>query len=428
MAVRKPFFSSKVIEPSPLHSDSQRQAVIPTKMRLNRISTLAGLGLAMVGGALGKRAVVGYLQYSDSTNRDMDFGKYTHVNLAFAIPKQDASLAFEGMATLPEAVDKIHAKGAKALISIGGYGGSANFSSLVKDEALRKTFTDNIVDFLKTNKLDGADIDWEFPGREGDPCNVVDKQNDSANFLTFLTGLRSRFDTEFGPGNMLITMAVRVEPFDGPDGPMADISAFAVPTDLFFLMAYDINGPWANVSGANAPLSNEAGKGAQFSVGSTIERWNGAGCPLDKMVIGVPFYGHATQLQKSTANATSMYQDQSTVAPLGDLEDKVAPDACTGKNASSGAWRWKNLRGQGILDTPTTATAPWVRQVDPVAQVPWLYNTDNHQFISYDDPDSIKAKVELAKTKGLAGVMIWSIDQDTDNLELTNSIVENWVE
>ncbi|KAM4066379.1 glycosyl hydrolases family 18 domain-containing protein [Hirsutella rhossiliensis] len=378
-------------------------------MHFNRVSTLAGLGLAMLGSALSKPLIFGYMQFSDKANLELDFSKYTHINLAFAIPKPDGSLAFDGNATLPQAVDKIHEKGAKAQISIGGFLGSANFSNIVKDQALRSTFTENIVNFLKTNKLDGVDVDWEFPGREGDPCNVVDKENDSANFLIFLTELRQRFTTEFGKDNMLITMAVRVQPFDGPDGPMSNVSAFAAQTDYAFLMAYDINGPWAAESGANAPLNFEVGKGAQFSANSSLDNWLLAGWPAEKLVLGVPFYGHGTQLENSTANATSMYQAQSTQAPLGDQEDAVSTDACTGKNASSGAWRWKHLRGQGLLDTATTAKEPW----------------ENHQFISYDDPDSLKAKAELANLKGLGGMMIWSIDMDTNDYELTDVIKDN---
>src|SRR5699024_8849775 len=46
------------------------------------------------------------------------------------------------------------------------------------------------------------------------------------------------------------------------------------------------------------------------------------------------------------------------------------------------------------------------------AQVPFLYNDELGEFVSYDDVQSIQAKVDYVKEKGLAGAMIWEINQD----------------
>ncbi|KAJ2462003.1 hypothetical protein GGI02_005562, partial [Coemansia sp. RSA 2322] len=94
-------------------------------------------------------------------------------------------------------------------------------------------------------------------------------------------------------------------------------------------------------------------------------------------------------------------------------------DVCAGTTANSGVWQWKNLRGQGVLTSPSTAAAPWVRQWDSVSQTPWLFNPSTKQFISYDDPQSLQIKVNYAASKGLAGAMVWSINMDY-NGELVN--------
>ncbi|KAJ1954083.1 hypothetical protein GGI12_005874, partial [Dipsacomyces acuminosporus] len=96
-------------------------------------------------------------------------------------------------------------------------------------------------------------------------------------------------------------------------------------------------------------------------------------------------------------------------------------DACAGATYNSGTWQWKHLRDQGVLTSPTTAAAPWVRQWDPVSQTPWLFNTNSKIFISYDDPQSLKIKVDYAASKGLAGVMVWSVNMD-HNGELLNVV------
>ncbi|KAJ2866956.1 hypothetical protein FB639_004981, partial [Coemansia asiatica] len=44
------------------------------------------------------------------------------------------------------------------------------------------------------------------------------------------------------------------------------------------------------------------------------------------------------------------------------------------------------------------------------------------QFISYDDPQSLKIKVDYAASKGLAGTMVWSMNMDY-NEELMNVLL-----
>ena len=68
---------------------------------------------------------------------------------------------------------------------------------------------------------------WEYPNKQGIGCNII-STNDSANFLTFLQTLRS----QVGAQNLIISAAVSITPFAGPDGtPMTDVSGFAEVLD-----------------------------------------------------------------------------------------------------------------------------------------------------------------------------------------------------
>jgi hypothetical protein len=68
---------------------------------------------------------------------------------------------------------------------------------------------------------------WEYPGKEGLPCNKVDPA-DSANFLAFLQQLRGTSDGQ----DLVLTAAVGITPFVGSDGaPMNDVSEFAKVLD-----------------------------------------------------------------------------------------------------------------------------------------------------------------------------------------------------
>ena len=77
---------------------------------------------------------------------------------------------------------------------------------------------------------------WEFPGKQGIGCNIV-STDDSANFLSFLQTLRSMS----GP-NLIISAAVLVNPFVGPDGkPLTDVSGFERVLDYIGSCFDDVN-------------------------------------------------------------------------------------------------------------------------------------------------------------------------------------------
>ena len=50
--------------------------------------------------------------------------------------------------------------------------------------------------------------------------------------------------------------------------------------------------------------------------------------------------------------------------------------------------------------------------IDPVTNTALAYNIPLQKWVSYDTPDTIALKAELAKSKGLGGVMLWTIDMD----------------
>ncbi|KAJ2355441.1 hypothetical protein IWW50_004719, partial [Coemansia erecta] len=381
---------------------------------LKSLLTAAGLVLGMATQAMAGPRVIGYYAgwEKDQTN-GVDLTKYTHVNIAFGIPIADGSITFVDKFNMTEAVAEIHASKAKASLSLGGWSGSYAFSDIMKCPSASDKFTTEIVNMMRANNLDGIDIDWEYPGQAGDTCNAVDEANDTPNYLKFLQNLRKTLDAEFPQEHKLLTMSVRVQPFAVDGAPMADVTDFASVIDFANIMIYDINGTWQPQTGPNAPFDYEDDKGAAFSYIAAIDAWTSAGWPAAKLNAGLPFYGRsATALVDMTKDPLNQYQNQSSVLPLGDQADHVAEDVCAGTSGVSGTWQYKNLRAQGVLTTPATAAAPWVRQWDEITQTPWLFNPTTKQYISYDDPKSIKVKVDYAASKGLGGVMVWALYMD----------------
>jgi chitinase len=152
-------------------------------------------------------------------------------------------------------------------------------------------------------------------------------KDDTAHFLSFLQELRQH---PLGK-NLILSAATATVPFTGPDGnPLSDASGFAKVLDYITIMNYDIWGPWSSTVGPNAPLNdtcattqNQAG-----SAVSAVQNWHKAGISLNKIVLGVPAYGHSYQVKKTDAFETgsmtllaSYPSFNSTAKPSGDSWD-----------------------------------------------------------------------------------------------------------
>lgn len=92
----------------------------------------------------------------------------THLNVGI-VPVVDNILVMDD--TLHEMFEqtkllKAQNKDLKVLIWAGGIGGpeSAGFSEMTRTHANRKQFIQSLKQYLELYRLDGVDLDWEFPG------------------------------------------------------------------------------------------------------------------------------------------------------------------------------------------------------------------------------------------------------------------------
>jgi chitinase len=172
----------------------------------------------------------------------VDWSKYDVIDFAFALPTAEGGLRFtqdDSSDLLRRLVQTGHAARKRVKLSIGGWTGSAYFSTITADDSLRATFVNNIVQAYHAYGIDGIDIDWEYPGTGGAAGNAV-SNDDSANYLKLLQDLRKAL-----PKGALLTTATQVWPFadgSGSGTPLTDVSAFAEVLDWILIMNYDIWG------------------------------------------------------------------------------------------------------------------------------------------------------------------------------------------
>ncbi|KAG4065974.1 hypothetical protein HA402_006692 [Bradysia odoriphaga] len=342
---------------------------------------------------------------------------------AFAIVGDNyrPDLTSEAKALIPRLVAKAHQENVKVSLSVGGYTGSVHFSEMVSRIDRRLIFTTALTSLILQYDLDGIDIVWQYIGRKSISCNPVDKAKDANNLLILLREIRLAFNVAFLLSSKLLTIGVRVEPFDVNDTPMTDVSEFVKVVDFINIMAYDINVASSTTTGPNSPFDFTPSKGVQNSFKQAINSWLNAKVPKNQLVVGFPFYGRSsTATVDMSQDPTNMYVSKSNVIPMGDQDDEMSFEPCLeSMETYSGIWKYRNLRSQGLLTSPTTAGNGWTRYWDSASQTPWLYNPATSVFISYDDVESFQIKVNYGQQIGVRGAMIWALHQDAND-ELLN--------
>lgn len=277
------------------------------------------------------------------------------------------------------------------LVSVGGWLWSTNFSDMALTPESRARFIDSAAAFIAQYRLDGLDIDWEYPGLPGagHPFRPEDKQN----FTALLSEFRDRFNRESKKNGrrLYITIAAGASPDFLSHTEMDKVARLV---DTVNLMSYDYYEPGSGpITGHHAALFTNPNDPERASGDASVHAFLKAGVPANKLVLGIPLYGHAWTDVAATDNG--LYQPGKpaphTSAPFSLIES--------------------SMLGQGF-------TRYW----DSVSQVPWLYNSDTRTFVTYEDQQSIAGKCKYVHTGKLAGIMIWDLESDDPSGTLLKSI------
>lgn len=308
---------------------------------------------------------------------------------------------------------------------MGGWTGSKYFSTNFATAANRTAFAQTCMDFINEYDLDGLDFDFEYPNRQGLGCNTI-SANDTANFLLFLQELR----TLPGASDVQFTAASSLFPWNDATGAQsADLSGFADVLDYIMIMNYDLYGMWSTNAGPNAPLASACdARNNQGSATSGINAWIAAGVPADKIVLGVPAYGHGFRVNATSAlgNGTelNMYPNfNGSDRFQGSSWDNDPPvDDCGNAQPHTGTYTfWSLITEAGFLDESGAPLEGIVTGYDECSQTPAVWNASNNIFVSYDSTQSLAAKGQYILDTGLHGFALWEAGGDYNNI-LVDSI------
>jgi chitinase len=267
------------------------------------------------------------------------------------------------------------------LVSVGGWLWSSNFSDVALTAESRRAFIESVMDFLARYDLDGLDVDWEYPGMVGSGHPF--RSEDGRNFTLLLKELRKRFNQETMKSHRRLCLSIAAGAGDDylAHTEMKKVQEYV---DTVNLMAYDYVEPGDDpLTGHHAPLFGNPADARNFSDDDSVRAFERAGVPAEKILLGVPFYGHV----------------------WGDVADRDHGFLQPGKAVP-------NAYAPFSVITGSMLNQGFIRYWDPIASAPYLYNSEKHIFVSYEDTESLAAKCRYVVTHKLGGVMFWENSGD----------------
>ncbi|KAI1753228.1 glycoside hydrolase family 18 protein [Xylaria castorea] len=326
--------------------------------------SVAAASLAGVTAAIPRFAMYYDQWHTASPSKDNTAG-ITHVITAFADPlifTTNPAGPYTPFVN-PNCLRASFDKGTQICLAIGGWGYAAGFSAGQKTEETRALFAKNVAATLQGHGYDCVDVDWEYPGGNGDDY----KTNPNSGKVDEIDGypllLRAIKDAI---GDKELSIAV--------PGLERDFIAFTAEKVPAINDAVDVVNHHTSVQGSL----------------NTVDKYIELGMDAAKMNLGIAFYAKYFQ---TIENCTEPVGCETTV-----LEDANGLD--TGR---SGAKTF--LEGIPVLASG---------HADQTEGGQWYWDPSTSYFWTWDTPEFVTQKFEkIVKAKGLGGIVGWSLGEDS---------------
>ncbi|KAF2996314.1 hypothetical protein E8E14_001197 [Neopestalotiopsis sp. 37M] len=276
--------------------------------------------------------------------------------------------------------------GLQTWISVGGWSmndadqpTAKTFSQLAASDSAQSAFFKSLLNFMATYGFDGVDMDWEYPVAP-ERSGVTE---DFENYVSFLKNLRNALSSDGHNYGLSITLPSSYWYMQN-----FDIVNIEPHIDFFNIMTYDLHGTWDStdpyigaIVGSHTNLT-EIDEAMQLLWRNNID-------PA-KVNMGLGFYGRSFTLTDPSCSSAGC-----------PFSGGAEPGPCT---ANSGTLSYAEIQNI-IADNDAVTT---LDKDAAVMQAVW----NDNQWVSYDNEDTFKLKVDYANDRCLGGFLVWASSLD----------------
>ncbi|KAH1411158.1 hypothetical protein KXX51_001925 [Aspergillus fumigatus] len=386
--------------------------------------------LMAVQAAMGSRFAMYIDQYHtvDLPGSDQTQG-VTHAIMAFAPSKQfNSDSSFTPFDTVNN-MRKRFAPDTKVMIAIGGWGDTAGFSEGAKDEASRTKYAKNVATMINNLGFDGVDIDWEYPGGNGDDYKKVpnsQKTSEIETYPLFVQAIRDAIGKD-----KILSVAV-----PGKRGDMIAFTKEQGPkiwsaVDMVNVMSYDLMNRRDNVTNHHSGVAGSL---------DTIKAYKEIGLDTAKMNLGFAYYAKWFMTDPNSdcaqqpigcavvplenpdgsdpgKSGTLTFEKSTMAAPPDNL--RTSTDGTCGYSKGTKSAPAMTSARQAVSQTMASARE-FPLLIPGVVQAGGQYYWDStvNLFWTWDTPAIIDRKFkDIVNAEKLGGIMAWSLGEDTLNWE-----------
>ncbi|EJP62058.1 chitinase-like protein [Beauveria bassiana ARSEF 2860] len=323
--------------------------------------------------------------------RLIDTSQYTHLHFGFGSISADYEIDMPDKLTEYEFESFKRLTGVKRILSFGGWEFSTSPSTYNifrqgVTPANRLKLATNIANYIKKHRLDGVDIDWEYPSAPDIPNIPAGDKSEGYNYLAFLAVLKNLL-----PGRS-VSIAAPASYWYLKGFPIAQMSKII---DYIVYMTYDLHGQnqWSQPGCPSGMCLRSA-----VNLTETVEALvmiTKAGVPSNKVVVGVTSYGRSFGMAKAGCYGPDCFYTG------GPADSHAKKGECTDT-----AGYISDAEIKAIINTPERVNHNF------------LDGTSNSNILVYDDtewvswmsPEVLNYRTKVYKAFNMGGTSNWAID------------------
>jgi hypothetical protein len=258
----------------------------------------------------------------------------------------------------------------------------------------RNKFISTVGAYILKYGLDGVDIDWQYPSAS-DRSGLA---RDADNLASLVKEMRNVFDF-FNPGlEISVTLPSSYHYLRG-----FSLNALQENVNYFNFMGFDFAGSWEQGVESSITARTLTGHTDLSKIDQGLDVLWRNGIDPKNVVLGFSFFGKTYTLNDISCST---------------------PNGVCLANAEGVAGTCSKKVGMLLYSEIVSRNSTLNRQTFYDAQTTTKYNVyAGNQWVSYDDAQSFQDKMKFLDSRCLGGLMIWTIDQDTEQHDALSALL-----